>query len=195
MSTMPDLVLASGSQWRAQVLKDAGIPCRVRVSGVDEEAIRDPDPVVLATRRAKAKMTAVALLEPDSLVLGVDQVAHLDGEIFGKPEDEEDHFQRLVSLRGRRHELVTGVAIGSGDELRVFHEITQIVFRSDLEDEEIRAYVATGEGRGCAGGYQVEQCGAWLIDRIEGDWFNVVGLPLLRVIGVLRELGWRIPLT
>ena len=187
-----DLVLASTSPWRRALLEDAGFRVEGVAPGVDERACTLTAPVELARELARRKAAAVATQRPQAFVVGADQVAHLDGEAFGKPEDPADHLRRLTSLRGRTHDLVTGVALVGGGVERVFHETTRIRFRSDLTDAELQAYVASGEGAGCAGGYEAEHRGAWLIESVEGSWSNVLGLPVMRLISELRGLGWRL---
>lgn len=191
---MPELILASTSSWRRQMLADAGVFARGVASGVDEDHRGVTDPVVLSTMLAERKAAAVADRFPDAWVLGADQVV-CDGRdrtrIWGKPKDPRDHLESLRSMRGRSHFLVTGwVLLGPGLR-RVGHCETELYVRADLTDAELEAYVATGEGSGCAGGYTAEGKGAFLFERIDGDWFNVLGLPLLDVMGALRELGWR----
>lgn len=185
------LVLASGSRWRRQLLADVGVPVVSVAPPVDEETILDPDPVALALARARAKAAAVRAAHPGAWVIGADQVATLDGEAFGKPLDPVDHRRRLGQLRGRTHRLTTGVVLLGADVDRAFVEHTDITFRADLSDAELDAYVASGEGAGSAGGYEAEHRGAQLIARIDGDWFNVLGLPVLRLVDELRRLGWR----
>jgi septum formation protein len=125
-------------------------------------------------------------------VVGADQVLWDGHEVIGKPADAADHLRRLRGFRGRSHTLLTGWhVVGPGGVHRSGVERTVLWVRGDLSDAELAAYVATGEGTGCAGGYAVEGHGAWLFERIDGDWFNVVGLPLLAVLTALRELGWR----
>jgi septum formation protein len=189
---MRELILASTSPWRRRMLVDAGIAVRTESPGVDERSVRLSDPVELACELARRKARAVAARHPGEWILGADQVAHEPGgEPFGKPEDPDDHLRRLRSMVGRSHALVTGFAlVGPGVEV-VGHETTVMHVRADLDDDELVAYVSTGEGAGCAGGYAVEGRGVFLFERIDGDWFNVVGLPLLRVLGVLRAHGWR----
>lgn len=185
------LILASTSPWRRQLLADLGLRAEGVASGVAEEEFSEARPKERAVGLARMKAEAVAARSPGALVIGADQVAHLDGESFGKPLDPADHLQRLRALRGRSHVLVTGVAlIGPGIEV-VFAEETEVVFRADLSDEELLAYVRSGEGSGCAGGYRAEGQGAALIARINGDWFNVIGLPVYRLLDALRALGWR----
>jgi septum formation protein len=199
---MRELILASTSAYRRQLLAAAGIQVRCEAPEVDEraaeDAIRAEDPVVLARELARIKAIAVARRHPQALVIGADQVGYdpdEPGVRFGKPLDAVDHLDRLRSLVGRRHVLVTGLAlIGGGHEI-VEHETTEMVVRSDVEDAELAAYVATAEGAGCAGGYAVEGRGIFLFERIEGDWTNVIGLPIPRLIGLLRACGWRFSTT
>lgn len=185
------IVLASSSRWRRQMLVDAGVECEAVDSGLDESKFSSQRPEDLALILAREKAKRVQALRPDAIVIGADQVAFNEDGSFGKPRDPEDHLKRLLSLRGRTHVLTTGVVLlgpGVDEEVSVN---TGIVFRSDLTRSELQAYVNSGEGAGCAGGYQIEGRGAWLIERVEGDWFNVVGLPVLEVVSVLRRLGWQ----
>lgn len=185
----PPVVLASTSPARLALLRAAGVRCEGRAPGVDESLLLAEDPVGLARIRAAAK--AAAVHAPDAVVIGADQVAHLDGEAFGKPLDPDDHRRRLRQLRGRTHTLSTAVTLFHGAARVDLVRHTHLRFRADVSDAEIDAYVATGEGSGCAGGYAAEGLGAQLIESIEGDYFNVLGLPLLDVVGELRRLGWR----
>ncbi|MCB9678416.1 MAG: septum formation protein Maf [Alphaproteobacteria bacterium] len=186
---MRPIVLASTSPYRARILAEAGIPYVVVPPGVDETAFADPDPAKRAVAIAVAKARAVA---SDGIVLAADQVVYDpdSGEVFGKPRDTDDHVRRLLGLRGRTHDLVTGWAVVCDGALRSGVERTRITVR-DVSEAEIRAYVATGEASGCAGGYAAEARGGFLIERVEGDWLNVIGLPLFRVWDALRDLGWR----
>ncbi len=191
---MRELILASTSPIRRQMLEDAGIPHRAVASGVDETPPAGmTDAVDLVTWLALQKASAVAHEHPDSWVLGADQLAHpieASDSFFGKPRDPADHLARLQSMRGRQHVLVTGFALlGPEGQRDVGCHRTVMHVRADLSDEELRAYVDTGEGSGCAAGYAAEGRGAFLFERIEGDFFNVLGLPLLEVITVLRERG------
>jgi septum formation protein len=188
------LILASTSRVRRTLLEAAGIRVQCEASGVDERAFAASDPVELSRTLALAKARSVASRFPGRLVLGADQVgfdparpeAH-----FGKPADRGAHVAMLRGMRGRAHVLVTGFAfVCDGDE-EVGDERTVLHVRSDVVDAEIEAYADSGEGRGSAGGYEAERGGAFLFDRIDGDWFNVLGLPLLRVFDGLRRRGWR----
>lgn len=188
MPTLP-IVLASTSPARIAMLRAAGIACAAVAPKVDEDAIVAATPAALAVARAAAKCDAVRV--PGAVVIGADQVAHLDGVAFGKPAGPDDHRARLRQLRGRTHVLSTAACVRLGERRVALHTDVRVTFRADLADAELDAYVATGEGSYCAGGYAAEGLGGNLIAAIDGDWFSVLGLPLYPVIGALRELGWR----
>jgi septum formation protein len=188
---MPELVLASTSATRQRLLASAGLAFRAVAPEVSEDGGLI-DPVARARELASRKARAVAARFPDAWVIGSDQVVWDGVDVFGKPTDPDDHRRRLASLRGRTHELVTAVAFVRGDVLlSVDHDVTRMVVRSDVTDDEIAAYVATGEGRWCAGGYAAEGLGQFLFQRIDGDFSNVLGLPMPLVVARLRALGWR----
>lgn len=191
MNAAPPLVLASTSRWRQELLAAAGLRCALVPPPADESAVADPDPRRLATARARLKAASVHELHPTAWVVGADQVAHLDGAPFGKPTSPDDHRWRLRVLRGRTHTLTSAVALLIRDDVIEFQEDTCITFRADLSDDEIDAYVTCQEGSGCAGGYRAEAWGAQLIERVVGDWQNVIGLPLYPLITALRARGWR----
>ncbi len=196
MVTEACLVLASTSRWRLRMLEDAGLRCEAVAPVVDESTVHGADPVATAHLRARAKAVDVAARRPGRLVVGADQVLWLPGEAeaIGKPPDDERWRARLRQLRGREHQLTTAVALAGPEPGRVesFEETTGVRMRGDPSDAELAAYVAHGEARGCAGGYMVEGRGAWLVEALRGDWSNVVGLPVLSLIGHLRARGWRL---
>ena len=190
---MTRLVLASTSPWRLQLLGEAGITAEAVAPGVYEEVIVGVGPVETAQMRAMAKAKAVAAGCPGALVVGADQVIHMDGETIGKPANDLVWLQRLQTMRGRAHQLTTAVALVDGEGSEEFTVTTKVCFRGDLTDEELRNYIACGEARGCAGGYMIERRGAWLVESIDGDWLNVIGLPVLHLVSRLRARGWSVP--
>jgi septum formation protein len=190
MASIKQVILASTSPWRLRMLLDAGVPAVAVAPGVDEETIFGGPPWDVAAARAMAKAEAVFQKHSDAIVIGADQVVWLPPDLlFDKPGTASRHLQQLEALRGNRHLLCTAVFMMCGDRVKALQVRTEIQFRKDVTDQELAAYVQSGEGRNCAGGYQVEGRAAWLIEKVEGDWFNVVGLPVLNVIGVLREWG------
>jgi len=194
VDALPALVLASASPWRLELLRSAGLDVRGVAADVDEAAIQEVDPRQTAMARARAKAEAVgARVGSAALVVGADQVAHLDGESFGKPTDDASWLARLKQLRGQVHTLSTGVALLHQGACTTFAVDSRVRFRADLRDDELEAYVAHGEARGCAGGYMAEGRGAWLLEHVEGDWNNVIGLPLFALLGELRLRGFRLP--
>lgn len=191
---MPVLILASTSASRRKILEDAGVDVICEAPGVDERGVHDPEPESLARTLAERKAAAVGARHRDGWVLGADQVVWDGREVFGKPRDPADHVARLTAMRGASHELITAFCLlGPGGVRDIGVERTRMYVRADLGDDEIAAYVATGEGSSCAGGYAAEARGAFLFERVDGDWFNVLGLPLFRVLDRLRAHGWRFP--
>ncbi len=188
---MRELILASTSGSRRRMLHAAGVRVRCEAPGVDEHTVDGLKPVELARHLGAAKAGAVSARFPRALVIGADQVAVALGssEPWGKPPDPELHLAMLKRMRGRAHDLITGWAVVGPGLDHVAHTTTRMHMRPDLTDRELSDYVATGEGSGCAGGYAAEGLGGFLFSRIEGDWYNVLGLPLLEVIGVLRAQG------
>lgn len=192
---MIPLTLASTSPFRIKLLKDAGILVSPAAPPVDEAAITAPTAVGTAEARALGKALAVLRVhQPDGVVIGADQVVHIDGALFHKPTSPRDHREMLGRLRGRTHAVSTAVALARADaEPVVFVEHTYVTMRADLTDDDIAAYVRTGEGAACAGGYEMEHQGILLMERIEGDWSNIIGLPILPLVHQLRRLGWAPP--
>jgi septum formation protein len=186
-----DLVLASQSPARLATLRSAGVEPIVIVSGVDESQVSGVPPAELALQLAELKCAAVAGLGDvpgGALVLGCDSVLELDGEALGKPADAAEARERWQRMRGRSGVLHTGHALRAGDRVAAATASTVVHF-ADLSDEEIDAYVATGEPLHVAGAFTVDGLGGAFVTGIEGDHHNVVGisLPLLRELVV--ELG------
>lgn len=185
---MAEIILASASPRRKELLETAGISFTVKVADVEEviEKNMSADKVVMSLALQKA--SAVAKDNPDAVVIGADTVVVLDGEILGKPKSEENAVELLMMLSGRVHTVYTGVAIIKGEKVKNFCEATQVEFYP-LEKEEAEAYVATKEPMDKAGAYGIQGRGCVLIKKINGDYFNVVGLPVSAVYRELRDFN------
>lgn len=182
---MTRLVLASGSPQRRAILGDLGLDFDVRASDVAEED--EGAPRVVASENALRKALAVAATAEDDVVIGCDTLVATGLEIWGKPPTEAAARETLRHLAGRTHEVVSGLAIVQRGDVRAATEITEVTFR-DLDDAEIDWYVATGEWDGRAGGYAIQGRGAVLINRIVGDYLNVVGLPVAAMLELCPKL-------
>ncbi|HKV73096.1 MAG TPA: nucleoside triphosphate pyrophosphatase [Gemmatimonadales bacterium] len=182
---MTVLILASASPRRKQLLEMLGIPVTVRPSSVPE--VRGPGeaPVAYAERLARDKARAV----PGDLVLGADTTVLLEGELLEKPADAADALRMLRRLQGRTHEVITSVALVSDGRLRQATDITRVTFRP-ADDEFLRAYIATGEPMDKAGAYGIQGYGAAMVERVDGDFFGVMGLPVRLVLQLLEEAGF-----
>ena len=185
------LVLASASPRRRELLTQAGFTFDVHPAHVPEDPLPGEDPIAYVTRLAREKASAVfaelATKEPTQplVVLGADTTVTLDNHILGKPEDAADAARMLRLLSGRTHRVITGVALVTAESAEVAAEVTGVRFLA-LSDEEIDAYVATGEPMDKAGAYAIQGRAARWIPRVEGCYFNVVGLPLSLVSTMLE---------
>jgi septum formation protein len=182
----PRLVLASASPRRALILGSLGIPFEVVVSGVDEVLHPGEPPAAGAERLAREKAAHVATLRPLP-VLAADTIVVAEGAILGKPGSPQAAAEMLRRLAGRKHEVLTGVCLVSGAELRSAVERTEVTF-GPMSEEEIAWYVATGEPMDKAGGYHIDGRGALFVTAVNGSPSNVAGLPVRLVLGLAREL-------
>lgn len=182
---MPRLILASGSPQRRAILTQLGLDFEVRVSGVEERE-RGPAPET-SLANARAKATAVAAGAPEALVLGVDTMVALDGAIYGKPGDPAQARATLQALSGREHTVFSGVCLIAGGAQRCAVADTRVRFR-ELDGALIEWYVAGEEWRERAGGYAIQGRGAALVAAIDGDYSNVVGLPVATLLALAPEL-------
>ncbi|MFI6733357.1 Maf family protein [Nonomuraea sp. NPDC050451] len=187
------IVLASASPARLALLRSAGLDPKVIVSGVDEDSFSAHTPAALSLVLAKAKAEAVANGLDEGLVIGCDSILELDGRPYGKPATAEEATERWRLMRGRTGRLVTGhcvIDVAAGKQAA---EVATTVIRfGQPSDEEIAAYIATGEPLSVAGAFSIDGRGGWFIDSIEGDHGNVIGisLPLLR--DLFAELGYAV---
>jgi septum formation protein len=182
----PPILLASRSPQRRAILEQLAIPFEVVLHTHEERAEPGTDPVAEVEQHARGKAHSLAGIVRDQPVLGVDTEVVLDGRVYGKPEDAADAEAMLEALSGKTHEVVSGLCLltPGWEELR--HEITRVTFRS-LTPRELGLYVASEEWRERAGGYAIQGVGAGLVERIEGDYLNVVGLPAALLVGLLAE--------
>ncbi len=179
------LVLASASPQRRAILEQLGLRFDVVVSGVQEREAGPAEEIALENARRKAEAVAPAV--PDALVLAVDTVVVLDDRVYGKPADEEAAGSTLTALSGRTHVVVSGVCVVRDGSARTAFSRTRVAFRA-LDESLRRWYLATGEWRERAGGYAIQGRGAALVRAIEGDYFNVVGLPVATLVELVPDL-------
>jgi len=180
------LILASQSPRRKELLGLFRIPFAVQVADIDEtiDFTRPPNEEVARVSRLKAEAIPHA---DDDVVIAADTIVVCDGKVLGKPADEEDAFRMLRMLSGKDHQVMTGLTVLRGNTAIVCTEVTDIHFR-ELSDKEIKAYIRTGEPMDKAGSYGIQGGAALFAEKIVGDYFNVVGLPVCRLGQILKEI-------
>lgn len=189
------MILASQSPRRIELMREAGFDVTVIPADIDETALPGENPFALVERLARAKAAAVAAAhgEPGEIVVAADTIVTLGGEILGKPHDEADAHRMLGELSGRTHQVATGVCIARAGadpaSARSFTDVTDVTFY-ELTDAEIDAYVTSGEPMDKAGAYGIQGTrGRMLVRGIDGDFYNVVGLPIARLARELHAFG------
>jgi len=182
------VVLASSSPRRRELLELIGISHEVQPANIDETMRPREAPRRHAERLAREKASAMATRDPETITIGADTVVVINRKVLGKPSDREQAAWMLGMLSGREHTVITAVAVSRGKKLRSAIEEVRVKFRR-LRDHEIEAYIATGEPMDKAGAYGIQGYGATIVERIEGDYFAVMGLPLVRLIGLMRDVG------
>lgn len=188
------LILASGSPRRRELIEKLKLPFEVEVSDVDESIPAEVTTESAAEYLSGVKAEAVYELHKDQdvIVVGADTIVVYDGEIYGKPKDEADAYRMLSNLSGRTHLVITGVTVIVGNagrrQKQSFSNVTRVTFY-ELSDEEIRAYIATGEPSDKAGAYGIQEQGALLVKHIEGDFYSVMGLPIAELAHTLGGLN------
>jgi septum formation protein len=182
------VVLASSSPRRRELLNLVGITHEVRPANLDETRRPRETPLRYAERLAREKASAIAQRDPGMITIGADTIVVVDRKILGKPVDKADAARMLRLLSGREHTVITAVAVARGQELQSGVEQVRVKFRR-LDEDEIDAYIETGEPMDKAGAYGIQGFGATIVERVEGDYFAVMGLPLVRLVALLRDLG------
>ena len=185
-----EVILASQSPRRRDLLDLIGITHVVRPADIDESVLPDEAPIPHCERLARSKAATLAVRSPDAVVIAADTIVVLDGEILGKPADGGEARATLARLSGRTHTVHTAMAVALGGQTVSAVESVQVTFRP-LTADEIAAYVATGEPMDKAGAYGIQGFGATIVERIDGDYFSVMGLGLRRLVALLAELGLR----
>ncbi len=190
MTVVPSIVLASGSPRRSILLHQMGLAHEVHPARVDEAYLEGEAWPEHVERLARQKAEAVAPEHPDALVVGGDTIVIHDDRLLGKPDGAEQAVEMLLSLSGRAHEVLSGVAVAGPDGTVSSVGRAEVRFRA-FGRAEAEAYVATGEPLDKAGAYGIQGLGAALVDAIEGDYYSVVGLPIGALLDLFEKTGWR----
>ena len=184
------VILASSSPRRRELLALVGIPHEVQPADIDETLRPRENPRRYAERLAREKASAVATRDPNLITIGADTIVVISRKILGKPADADQAGAMLRQLSGREHTVVTAIAVSRGKKLRSAVDEVRVRFRT-LRADEIDAYIATGEPMDKAGAYGIQGYGATIVECINGDYFAVMGLSLVRLVGLLRDVGVR----
>jgi septum formation protein len=184
------VILASASPRRRELLNLIGIAHEVKPANIDETLLPKETPRRHAERLARGKASAIAVHDPSVVTIGADTIVVINRKVLGKPADNQDAARMLALLSGRKHTVITAVAVSRGSKLRSAIEEVRVKFRR-LSKEEIEAYIGTGEPMDKAGAYGIQGFGATIVERVEGDYFAVMGLPLVRLVGLLGRVGLR----
>ena len=194
---MKQLVLASGSKARRMLLAQTGLGFEAIPAAIDEQAVlkdleRKISPEDIAAELARRKALAVAANNPDAFVIGGDQMLVCGGRIYSKAETKEEALDNLRALRGRTHQLISAVCVAQGDEILWEHADTALLTMRAFDDDFLARYAdAAGEALlATVGGYELEGLGATLFEKTEGDYFTILGLPLLPLLGFLLRNGY-----
>ena len=185
------VILASGSPRRKELLEMLGLEFEIHPAKGEEKADAGMSPEKLVCALAGAKAAEVAVEYPDALIIAADTIVWAENEVLGKPKNEADAVRMLKLLSGRSHKVYTGLAVSRGDKTELAAEETEVIFRV-LDEDEINAYVATGEPLDKAGAYGIQGKASVFVEGIKGDYYNVMGLPLCRLGEILRSIGVRL---
>lgn len=189
---MPNLILASSSPRRKELLENLQLKFNIHSSDADESFEPDTPPDEIVMGLAERKAMAIFAEHPDDFVIGSDTIVVCDGAILGKPSGRGEAIGMLRQLSGRAHQVFTGVAIASPGGISRFYEKTDVLFW-ELSDREIEFYADSGEPFDKAGAYGIQGLGSMLVKRIDGDYFTVMGLPVSRTIRELKQAGYPLP--
>ena len=188
--TAPRIVLASQSPRRAELIGRLGLQFDTVPADIDETPYEGEAPEAHAERLAREKAQAVAAAHPDALVVGSDTIVVIDGDILGKPRDTAQAVEMLLRLAGREHEVCTGIAVVRAGRVESGLERVRVRFRA-LDRRACEEYVATGEPMDKAGAYGIQGFGSAIVEGVDGDYFAVMGLPVVRMLALIERFGWR----
>ncbi len=186
------IILASGSPRRKEILSKLNIEFEVIPSDIEERVVSQ-NPIITARHLSRLKAKSIWLRNKGALVIGADTVVYFRRKILGKPRSEEEAFEMLKSLSGNWHTVVSGVSFFFYEKKLTVHDVARVKFR-ELTDEEILDYIKSGEPMDKAGAYGIQEFGATIVERIQGNFYTVMGLPIVKVYRVLKEV-FRIPLS
>lgn len=187
---VPPLVLASQSPRRAELIGRLGLEFETLPADIDESYQQGETPPEHAERLSREKALKIAANRPEALVVGSDTIVVIDGDVLGKPRDRDHAIEMLMRLSGREHEVCTGVAVAHGGRVESGLERVRVRFRT-LDRAACEEYVATGEPMDKAGAYGIQGFGSAIVDGIDGDYFAVMGLPVVRMLSLIERHGWR----
>lgn len=186
----PPLVLASQSPRRAELIGRLGLAFETLPADIDETYLPGEQPEAHAERLAREKALVIAERRPEALVVGSDTIVVIDGDVLGKPRDRAEAVAMLRRLSGREHHVCTGIAVAHGGRVESGLERVRVLFR-ELDERTCEEYVATGEPMDKAGAYGIQGFGSAIVEAIEGDFFAVMGLPVVRMLRLIERFGWR----
>ena len=187
MDSMPQLHLASSSPRRAEILRALGLDISIQGVAIDESPLDGELPLQMVLRLAQGK-AAAASVDAGRLVLGADTVVVLEQKVLGKPRDEADAIDMLLSLSGRRHQVLTGVALKTSEKIHLVHSMTNVQFR-EIGRDEATLYWQSGEPADKAGSYGIQGLGGMFVKAISGSYSGVMGLPVFETIELLASAG------
>ena len=183
-----NIILASASPRRKEILENVNLKFTVIASDIEEVILENEPPKDLVMRLAFEKCMDVAIKNKDDLVICADTIVVLDNKVLGKPKNEEDAYNMIKSLSNKKHQVITGISLINlnSDKKVIDYVVSEVTFK-DLSDELIRDYISTNESLDKAGAYGIQGYGSLLVESINGDYFNIVGLPISKISNLLKE--------
>ena len=183
-----EIILASASPRRREILQNTKLKFDIQKSDIEEEVFEEESPESMVVRLAHKKAHSVAENNRDKLVIGADTIVVLEDEVLGKPKDEEEAYNMIKQLSNKTHRVITGISLINLEKSIVVNDyvVSYVTFK-DLSEDSIRDYISTKESLDKAGGYGIQGYGALLVNNIQGDYFNIVGLPISRLSDLLKD--------